>query len=373
MIRKRRRYPNVSWFTDRHGKIRWRWRKAGHSTYCFRNPPDTPGFKEELAACEAGDAIRAGAGRCVPRSVGDLVARYYGSTDFNGGGAADRQRRRLLIESFRAEFAGDLVADFGFEHIEAILLARSRKRVVGTRTVGGKFAAQSLRKQLRRLFAYAKRLEWIPSNPVDDAGKIKGDKTGGHHTWTEDEIRQYQARHPLGTRARLALEIMLWTGQRRGDARLFGPAQLKGGKIHYRQGKTGKDLWLPAAPQLLEAISAMQRVGLKTFLVTEFGQPFSAAGIGNKMREWCDEAGLPQCTAHGLRKAIARRMAEGGATQQGIKAVAGWSGDAEVAIYTAAVDQERLADVTLGRLAAQDLANRETEFATPPSQGSDNA
>lgn len=207
---------------------------------------------------------------------------------------------------------------------------------------------------------------------VEDADKIKVPKTGGFHTWSEDEIAQYQARHPLGTRARLALEIILWTGQRRSDARLFGPDHMKRGKINYRQGKTGKDLWLPAAPQLRQAIDAMQRVGLKTYLVTEYGKPFGKAGFGNKMREWCDEAGLPHCSAHGLRKAIARRMAEGGATQQQIKAVGGWSGDAEVAIYTAAADQERMADVSIDRLSQQDLANRATRLANPSSEASEN-
>lgn len=185
--------------------------------------------------------------------------------------------------------------------------------------VGGPVAALNLRKQLRCLFAYAKKLEWIVANPVDDAEKVKAPKTAGYHSWTDDEITQYQAKHPLGTKARLALEIILWTGQRRGDVRLFGPEHLKNGQVNYRQGKTGTDLWLPAAPQMLEAITAMPSVGIKTFLVTDFDEPFSKAGFGNKMREWCDQAGLPHCTAHGLRKAIARRLAEDEASQQAIK------------------------------------------------------
>jgi integrase len=369
----KRRHPNVTSFEDRHGKLRWRYRKTGRSTHYFTHPPDTPGFAEELAACEAGADIRAGAGRCRPCSVADLVSRYYQSADFNSGGAADQRRRRLLIESFRAEFGDDLVEDFGFEHIEAILLDRSKKKRAGKRTVGGKVAAQNLRKQLRRLFAHAKRLHWINANPVEDADKIRGPKSSGYHTWTEDEIRQYQARHPLGTRARLALEIMLWTWARRSDARLFGPEHLKDGKINYRQGKTGKVLRLTAAPQLLEAINAMQRVGFKTYLVTEFGKPFSAAGFGNKMREWCDQAGLPQCTAHGLRKAGARRAAQLEAGNQGLKAVGGWSGDSEVATYTAAVEQEALAAATLGRVIAADLANRGTEVAKLKTEATENA
>lgn len=374
-MKSKRRYENVSAFTDRHGKMRWRWRKTGYPTYYFRNPPDTPGFKAEHDACKAGAPIRAGEGRCIPRSVADLAARYYGSTNFNRGGLDDQRRRRLLIESFREPYADDLIANFKWNHIEAILAARAKKTTNDRgRLVGGPQASLSLRKQLRRLFAYAKRLDWISENPVDDAERVAAPKTGGFYSWSEADIAQYQARHALGTKARLALEIMLWTGQRRGDARLLGPEQMKQGQINYRQGKTGTDLWLPAAPQLLDALNAMQSVGLKTFLVTEYGKPFSRAGFGNKMREWCDQAGLPQCTSHGLRKAMARRLAEGGESQQAIKAVGGWKGDAEVTTYTANADQRRLARGAIGRVSDTDLANRADELAnrllqTPEKKG----
>ena len=136
-VKRKRRYPHVSSFTDRHGKVRWRWRKTGFATHYFRNPPDTAGFKEELTACEAGNPIRAGEGRCIPRSIADLVSRYYGSTNFNGGGADDQRRRRLLIESFRGPFADDLVSNFRWDHIEAILAERAKKTVKDGRAVGG--------------------------------------------------------------------------------------------------------------------------------------------------------------------------------------------------------------------------------------------
>jgi integrase len=165
---------------------------------------------------------------------------------------------------------------------------------------------------------------------------------------------------------------MLWTWQRRGDARLFGPEHLKDGKIIYRQAKTGNELCLTAAPQLIEAIRATRPVGLKTFLVTDFGKPFSAAGFGNKMREWCDQASLPHCTAHGLRKAGARRASEQMAGNQGIKAVGGWSGDAEMAIYTSAVDQAALAEATLKRVIAADLANLEDGLAKLSEEAPEN-
>ena len=86
----------------------------------------------------------------------------------------------------------------------------------------------------------------------------------------------------------------------------------------------------------------MQRVGFKTFLVTEYGKPLNRAGFGNKMREWCDEAGLPQRTAHGLRKPMARHLPESGESQQSIKSVGAWKADAEVTTYTTRNDSSVL-------------------------------
>lgn len=364
-MKHRRRLPaNVSSFVDRHGKERFRFRKAGRPTYYFKSYPGSAEFREEYDAVSSSGAVPAIA-RAMPGTIDDLVARFYRSSGWEGAGADTKRVRRGILEAFRAQHGAKRVAKVTFEHIEAILVAKSRKRVDEEtgRTVGGKEAARSLRKQLVRLFGYAVKLKMIDHNPVELADRVKVPNTGGFHTWTEDEIAQYQATHALGTKARLALEIILWTGQRRGDARLFGRKHLKGGQITYRQSKTGKILSLLAQAPLVEAIAAMPTVGLDTFLVTDFGKPFSRAGLGNKMREWCDQAGLPQCSAHGLRKAIARRSAESGAGNQGIKAVGGWSGDAEVARYTAAVDQRTLADATLGRVADQDLANRAARLA----------
>jgi integrase len=360
--RKRRLPANVSAFVDRHGKERFRFRQSGRAGGYFSAPPETPEFEAELAAFRAAAPAPAGRGRIVPGTINDLVACFYRSTAFNNASPETRRTRRGIIEAFRREHGGKRVAKLGFEHVEAILLAKSKKRVDPEtgRTIGGKVAAASLRKQLKRMFRLAVKLGMAERNPAEEAEGVKVPK-GGFHSWTEEEIARYQERHPLGTPARLALEIILWTGQRRGDAHRFGRRHLKGRRIHYTQAKGGKDLWLPAAPQLLEAIAAMPVTGTDAFLVTAFGKPFSKAGFGNKMRQWCDEAGLPHCSAHGLRKAMARRLAEDGASQVEIKAAGGWSNDQEVATYTAAADQRRLAEASLGGLARRDLANRAQE------------
>lgn len=348
MARRRKLPDYVSAFNDRHGKERFRFRRSGF-TPCYLPPPGSPEFKEAYAAALAGRVSPAP--RHKPRSIDDLCERFYRSGTFHKAGETRRARARGIIESFREEFGKHQVANFRFDHIEAILQAKAPKRYdeQAKRHVGGPVASENLRKELRRLFAYAEKLEWISSSPVDKAEGVKQAK-GGYHTMGEEEIAQYRRTHAIGTKARAALEIGLWTWARKGDVNSFGPEHLKGDKVKYTQAKTGKTLWLPAAPQMLAAIRALPAIGTRTFLVTAFGKPFSAAGFGNKMREWFDAAGLPNCTMHSVRKAGARRAAEIGATNQQLKAVGGWSGDKEVATYTADADQAGMAEAIMGRL-----------------------
>lgn len=345
---KRKLPQYVSAFHDRHGVERFRYRKGTVSRY-LRGPYNSPEFKADLKAARSAEPIqrleRSNAG-----TVDDLCARYYASATFQKAGQSRQKVARAIIESFRAEFGKDMVSGFRFDHIEAILIARSKKRREGKRTLGGPIAAANLHKQLKRLFRYAVKLGLIASNPATEADGIVAPKTGGRHPWSEDQIVAYRKRHALGTKARLALEIFLWTGLRLADGARFGRAHLKEGLVRYVQAKTGKELVLPAAPQMLAAIEAMPMTGIETFLVTDYGKPFTANGLGNKMREWCDQAGLPDCTAHGLRKALARRTADLGATQQQLKAVGTWSNDAEVATYVAGADQAKLAEIALAKV-----------------------
>ncbi len=154
------------------------------------------------------------------------------------------------------------------------------------------------------MFAFAVKLGIRADNPVEHTDRIKvapSERTRGFHTWTEDEIARYRARHPLGTAARLAMELMLWTDQRKVDSIHLGRQHIQDGRFRITQSKTGKTLWIAIAPQLLEAIVAMPpNPTALTFLLTEHGRPYSTKGFGIRMRDWCDEAGLPLCTAHGL-------------------------------------------------------------------------
>jgi integrase len=351
---KRRLPVNVSEFQDRHGKWRLRYRRKGLKTYYFQAPIGTNAFEAELAACRAGEIPSISSGETASLgTIDDLLVRYYRSQDFQAAGDMAQRKKRAIFEAFRAVHGGKTVVNLQFEHVDAILAAKAA-------THPG--AAQELRKQLRRLFEFAVKCRMRPDNPVAHTARIKN-KTTGFHAWTEDEIAQFQAFHPIGTTARLALELYLWTGNRKADALKLGRQHIRDGAFHLTQLKTGKKLAIPIAPALAQVITATSNMGNLTLLINAYGRPFTAAGFGNRMRKWCDEAGLPQCSTHGLRKAISNRMALAGTGNQGIKSVTGHSGDSEVSLYTREVDQARLARETMARLVAWELANRHPRLA----------
>jgi integrase len=102
-------------------------------------------------------------------------------------------------------------------------------------------------------------------------------------------------------------------------------------------------LAIPLHPDLAAIIAATPS-GHLTFLTTTFGKSFTAAGFGNWFRDQCNEACLPRhCAAHGLRKAACRRLAEAGCSANIIASISGHTTLTEVARYTKAADQERMA------------------------------
>ena len=187
--------------------------------------------------------------------------------------------------------------------------------------------------------------EHVRTNAAREVPYLKG-KPGGFHSWEMGEVQKFQERHPIGTKARLALGLLLYTGQRRSDIVLFGRQHVHQGALKFTQVKgrnrSPKRLELPILPELQEIIDASP-TGHMTFLVTKFGKPFTANGFGGWFRRRCDEAGLRHCSAHGLRKAGAAIAAENGATESQLMAIFGWESMKEAARYTKAARQNKLA------------------------------
>jgi len=205
-------------------------------------------------------------------------------------------------------------------------------------------AARNWMKALRGLMKFCVEAELIEGHPTEGIKRARTPKTGGFHTWTEPEIAKYEARHPIGTCERLAEALLLYTALGRSDIVRFGPQHVQGSRIELRKTArlTGKTLRIAIHPALAEVIAGTPCNHL-TFLVTAYEKPLTAPGFGNWFRECCDAAGLPHCTAHGLRKAMFRRIAKAGGSVHHLKGVGGHASLSELQVYTEDADQARLA------------------------------
>ena len=217
-------------------------------------------------------------------------------------------------------------------------------------TVGMKpHARRNWLKAVRALMQFAVSIGLIGADPTTGI-KVKVPKSDGHRTWGETEIDRFRGGgHALGTRPRLAFELLLCTVQRRGDVIRLGPQHIRDGLLCVRQNKTGANLTLPVLPELQAALDAAPS-GHLTFLTTARGTPFSGHAFSDWFRQACNAAGLRGFTAHGLRKAGCRRLAEAGATTSEIAAWSGHKTLGEVARYTRAADQTSMAHRAAGKL-----------------------
>ena len=358
MMRTKSGLPkHCSWNLDREdGKRRVRFRKGGLSTYLTGLPWSDEFMRQYAAALDGvkADNREIGIERTIPGSIDALIVSYY-KLVFPTLKASTRAVRRNILERFRAEHGKKPVARLEHQHVAAIITAKANTP----------HAANNLRKVLRHLFDHAIAIKMATINPVIGVKKLK--TTGdGIHTWTEDELAQFTARHPVGSRAHLALMLMLWTGQRRSDAVRMGWQHVRSGKIAVRQEKTDAPLLIPIAPDLADALAMVPRTNM-TFLLTQHqGAPFTAAGFGNWMRDRCDEAGLPQCSSHGLRKLTATRLAELGCSEREIMAITGHRSVSEVSRYTKAAEQSKLAERAMATLSGK-RTNSDEKLSSMPT------
>ncbi len=331
--------PFIHRFKDRHGHVRHYFRRPGFARMAL---PGAPGSAEFLAAYQlalSGSALPIGASRTGAGTVSAMAVLYYQSAAWKALAPATQATYRNIIEVFRAEHGDKPVAMLKPEHVRRLIAAKAATPS----------AANAMLKMLRLMVREAIEAGWQIQDPTTGVRRVK---TGGDgwHAWTEAEIAKYEAHWPAGSRERLALSLLLFTCQRKGDVVRMGRQHVQGDVIAVRQQKTGARLAIPLHPVLREEIAALP-LGQLTFLMTQAGAPFTSAGFGNWFVERARMAGLPAgCSAHGLRKAGARRLAEAGCTTHEIMSIGGWKTTKEVERYTRSADQARLATAAIRRI-----------------------
>ena len=206
-------------------------------------------------------------------------------------------------------------------------------------------------------------------NPAIGVTKINTE-SAGWHTWTPAEVDIYRKRHKIGTKARLILELMMNVGARISDAARIGRQHEAEGWLKFvawknRNKKSRKTIECPITPDLAAALAATP-TGDMTYLVNDLGRAFTINGLGNKMRDWCDAAGLPQCSSHGLRKAAAVIVAENGATAPELCALFGWSKLETAEIYIREAQKRKMVGNAFARL--DEYRNRKSVSVPVPKK-----
>lgn len=333
-----RRYRYLYEDVDRHGNVRvYFWRGKGHPKIRIRALPGDAEFDREYQQAFGRSGTGSTATTADPSSFRWLCERYYVSPKFLSLAEATRRVRRRVLEDICRQ-----AGTFRYAAMRPQDVAKLRDQKATTPE-----AANSRVKALRQLFSWASDPEYrlADSNPARDVKFLRPNNPDGFEPWAEADVAKFEARHSIGTKPRLALDLLLCTGVRISDAVRLGPQMERDNKLYFTEAKgrarKTKHHVMPVLPALRVSIDAIP-TGHLVYLATENGQPYSVKGFGNWFSRQIRMAGISGKSAHGLRKLAAIRWAEMGATEAQLQAWFGWTTAKQSAVYTRAVNRERL-------------------------------
>lgn len=331
------RPPHLQRQITRHGKAVWYVRIGKGPRIRIRAQYGSPEFDREYQAAVSGERP-APKGRASAGSLAWLIARYRETPAWTSLSLATRRQRENILRQV-IESAGRKP----FSAISEATIAAGRDRRGKT-----PFQARHFLDTMRGLFEWAKEAQFVKSNPAA-AVKYPLLKSGeGFPVWTEDDVAAYEASWPLGTRQRVWISVLLYTGLRRGDAVRLGRQHVRDGVASIKTEKTDTEVHIPLLPPLLEALKAGPTAEL-AFICGSSGKRMTKESFGNAFKNACRAAGVRK-SAHGLRKIGATRAANNGATVAQLNAIYGWTGSKMASLYTQSADRKRLAREAIGKL-----------------------
>jgi integrase len=331
--------PYIKEYTDDCGIRRRYFRRKGFKGGALPGRIGSPEFIAAYQTYMARQTTETKIERSAPGSFGGLIADYYGSVEYANLKPSSKKLYRYALEPLREQHGHRPLQTMTRDNLVGII------ERLGARAPG---MANLTRAVLQKMLKVALDRGQIPTNPL--AHKVTAYKSGSHHTWTDAELAQFEARWPLGSRQRLAYALLFYTGQRSGDVVRMRRADIAAGSIRVVQEKTGVELSIQIHPDLADALKAGPANGLN-LIGDGYGRPIKRAALSHLMRQAIRAAGLPaRCVPHGIRKATLRTMAEHGASAKQLAAVSGHKTTKELDRYTAAADQPTLAGAGIASL-----------------------
>lgn len=356
----RPRPPHLHRQVTRHGKVVWYVRVGHGDRIRIRSEFGSPEFQTEYAAAVAGSPITV-SGHGTPRggSLAWLIERYRQSSDWNALSPATHRRRDGIFRRVK-ETAGDQ----SFTNITKATIVAGRER-----RASAPGEARQFLDAMRGLFRWAVDAEHAKVDPTIGVKNPKRKKGRGFPPWTEAEVDQYYARWPLGTKERVWIDVIQYTGLRKGDAVQLGKQHVRKGVAALRTEKSGEmvTVTLPILP-ILQATLDAGPCGDLAFICGEKGGALNKDSFGNLFRAAVRAAGIRGKSAHGLRKIGAIRAAENGATVNELEAIFGWEGGNMAALYTREANRKRLSTTAMIKLERGADANEAGTSIPPPSK-----
>jgi integrase len=330
----------VKSYVDRHGKVRHYVRRPGYKSVPL---PGLVGSDEFMAAYGAAISTtptrpEIAATRTRAGSINAMIVGYLGSAQFHNLASTSQAQYRRILEGLRREYGNRSIATLERKHVVMMLDTKAETPV----------AARDFLRCLRLLVQYAISIGVRQDDPTAGV-RVKLPRSDGFRTWTEADIATFEAAYPLGSKPRLALALLLGTAARCSDVVRLGRGNVRNGAVHLTAQKTGAALAIPTTAALAETINVAAPSGAIVFLVNEHGRAFTARGFSKWFVKQCDRIGLKGLSAHGLRKAACRRLAEAGCSANEIAAISGHASLREVERYTRAADQARMARNAVAR------------------------
>jgi integrase len=327
-----------------HGHRRLYLRRKGHKLIRL---PGIPGSDEFMAAYAAALAAtesthtrpQIGASRTRAGSISAMIAGYLGSAAFAKLELSSQGQYRRILEGLRANYGDMSMAALQRKHVMDMLDDRKEHPS----------AARDFLRCLRLVIVYALDQGVCRDDPTIRL-RVEMPHSDGFHSWSEEEIEKFRAFHLVGSKPRLALELLLATALRCCDVIKLGPQHIRDGVLSVsKTQKTKAPLTVPVSAELATAIAATP-IGAMLFLLNERGEGYTAAHFGVWFVRECERAGLTGCSAHGVRKAVSSQMAEAGCTAPEIVAVTGHRDIRVAQRYIEDADQKKLASSAVTKL-----------------------
>ncbi|TCL90330.1 site-specific recombinase XerD [Rhizobium sp. PP-WC-2G-219] len=320
---------NVIKEKNRHGTWVFYYRVGKGPRTRLRGEPGGPEFNAayKAAVMDTPDQVRRT--RSDSRSVRWLVERYMESRQWAELSMSTRRARGNLFKQMVEAIGEDHFADMSKQDMEMALDARAKTPA----------QANCLLKAVRGLFAWAIKSDIAIFDPTRGVEPVRY-KSDGFEPWTIDDVHKFCVKWQVGTRQRLAFELLLCSGLRRSDIVKAGRQHMTGSTFSMRTKKTGAEITIEFPTRLIDVLAQTQ-TGDLAFIVGETGRPFTVESFGNWFRKHCNAAGIDK-SAHGVRKLSATLAANAGASSHELMAQFGWATSRQAETYTKKADRKRL-------------------------------